>query len=94
MGNRQSYAKFQENLFRSNEIISIVCPPLFRKQPIPFILFYGISKSIFSILFLILLYYQFQCEKCNYLALNGGRGPNQFIDSEKFGPRLLGTPIF
>ena len=34
MGNRQRYAKFQENLFRSNEIISIFCPPLFRKQPI------------------------------------------------------------
>ena len=34
MGNRQSYAKFQENLFRSNEIISVFCPPLFPKQPI------------------------------------------------------------
>ena len=34
MGNRQNCAKFQENLFRSNEIISIFCPPLFRKRPI------------------------------------------------------------
>ena len=34
MGNRQYCAKFQENLFRSNEIISIFCPPLFRKRPI------------------------------------------------------------
>ena len=29
MGNRQSYAKFPKNLFESNEIISIFCPPLF-----------------------------------------------------------------
>ena len=35
MGNRQNCAKFQENLFKSNEIISIFCPPLFRKRPIP-----------------------------------------------------------
>ena len=34
MGNRQNCAKFQENLFRSNEIILIFCPPLFRKRPI------------------------------------------------------------
>ena len=34
MGNRQKCAKFQENLFRSNEIISIFCPPLFPKRPI------------------------------------------------------------
>ena len=34
MGNRQNCAKFQENIFRSNEIISIFCPPLFRKRPI------------------------------------------------------------
>ena len=34
MSNRQNCAKFQENLFRSNEIISIFCPPLFRKRPI------------------------------------------------------------
>ena len=34
MGNRQNCAKFQENLFRSNEIISNFCPPLFRKRPI------------------------------------------------------------
>ena len=34
MGNRQNCAKFQENLFRSNEIISIFCPPLFRKRPL------------------------------------------------------------
>ena len=34
MGNRQYCAKFQENLFRSNEIISIFCPPLFRKRPV------------------------------------------------------------
>ena len=34
MGNRQNCAKFQENLFRSNEIVSIFCPPLFRKRPI------------------------------------------------------------
>ena len=34
MGNRQNCAKFQENLFRSNEIISIFCPPLFCKRPI------------------------------------------------------------
>ena len=26
MGNRQNWAKFQENVFRSNEIISIFCP--------------------------------------------------------------------
>ena len=32
MGNRQNCAKFQENLFRSNEIISNFCPPLFRKR--------------------------------------------------------------
>ena len=37
MGNRQNCAKFQENLFRSNEIISIFCPPLFRKRPIYFL---------------------------------------------------------
>ena len=34
MGNRQNCAKFQENLFRSIEIISHFCPPLFRKRPI------------------------------------------------------------
>ena len=34
MGNRQNCAKFQENLIRSNEIISHFCPPLFRKRPI------------------------------------------------------------
>ena len=34
MGNRKRYAKFQENLFSSNEIKSIFCPPLFRKRPI------------------------------------------------------------
>ena len=34
MGNRQNCAKFQEKLFRSIEIISIFCPPLFRKRPI------------------------------------------------------------
>ena len=34
MGNRQNCAKFQESLFRSNEIISFFCPPLFRKRPI------------------------------------------------------------
>ena len=34
MGNRQNCAKFQESLFRSNEIISIFCPPLFRIRPI------------------------------------------------------------
>ena len=34
MGNRYTYTKFQENLFRSNEIISIFCPSLFRKRPI------------------------------------------------------------
>ena len=34
MSNRQNCAKFQENLFRSNKIISIFCPPLFRKRPI------------------------------------------------------------
>ena len=34
MGNRQNCAKFQENLCRSNETISIFCPPLFRKRPI------------------------------------------------------------
>ena len=33
MGNRQKCAKFQENLFKSNEVISIFCPPLFRKRP-------------------------------------------------------------
>ena len=31
MGNRKRYAKFQENLFSSNKIKSIFCPPLFRK---------------------------------------------------------------
>ena len=36
MGNRQTCAKFQENLFRSNEIISIFCPPLFRKWHMTF----------------------------------------------------------
>ena len=40
-------------------------------------------KAFFSILFLILLY-QFQCEKCNYLALIGGRGSDLSIASEKF----------
>ena len=35
MGNRESYAKFQKKIFRSNGIISNFCPPLFRKQPIP-----------------------------------------------------------
>ena len=34
MGNGKRYAKFQENLFSGNEIKSIFCPPLFRKQPI------------------------------------------------------------
>ena len=34
MGNRKRYAKFHENLFSSNEIISIFCPPLFRKRPV------------------------------------------------------------
>ena len=34
MGNREKYAKFQENLFSSNEIKSIFCLPLFRKWPI------------------------------------------------------------
>ena len=37
MGNRQNCAKFQENLFRSNEIITIFCPPFFRKRPITII---------------------------------------------------------
>ena len=36
MGNRKRYAKFQENLFNGNEIISTFCPPLFRKRPIPY----------------------------------------------------------
>ena len=44
MGNRQNCAKFQKNLFRSNEIISIFCPPLFRKQPIPYFFAY---KAVF-----------------------------------------------
>ena len=35
MRNRPNCAKFQENLFRSNDFISIVCSPLFRKRPIP-----------------------------------------------------------
>ena len=34
MGNRQRYAKFQENVCSSNEIKLIFCPPLFRKRPI------------------------------------------------------------
>ena len=34
MGNRKKYAKFQENLFSSNDIKSFFCPPLFRKRPI------------------------------------------------------------
>ena len=34
MGHRQNCAKCQENLFRSNETISIFCPPFFRKRPI------------------------------------------------------------
>ena len=34
MGNGKRYAKFQANLFSGNEIKSIFCPPLFRKQPI------------------------------------------------------------
>ena len=28
----------------------------------------------------------FQCEKCNYLALIGSGGSDQFTASEKFGP--------
>ena len=35
MGNRQNCAKFQENLFRSNEIISIFCPTLIPKYHLP-----------------------------------------------------------
>ena len=34
MGNRQNCAKFQEILFRSNEVIQTFCPPLCRKRPI------------------------------------------------------------
>ena len=33
MGNRPSYAKFQEELFSSNGIKSIFCLPFFRKRP-------------------------------------------------------------
>ena len=34
MVNRLRYANFQEDLFSSNEIKSIFCPPLFRKRPV------------------------------------------------------------
>ena len=34
----------------------------------------------------------FQCEKCNYLALIGGGGSDQFTASEKFGPLLPPYP--
>ena len=44
MGNRQNCAKFQENVFRSNKIISFFCPPLFRKRPIPI---QYVLKSVF-----------------------------------------------
>ena len=46
MGNRQNFAKFQENLFRSNEIISIFCPPLFRKRPINNYSLLGVSVNL------------------------------------------------
>ena len=58
MGNRQNCAKFQENLFRSNEIISIFCPPLFRKRPIfiySFIYYEG--KDDVEICFLVVPYW-------------------------------------
>ena len=44
MDNRQNCVKFQENLLRSNEIISIVCPPLFRKLPITHVVGGQITK--------------------------------------------------
>ena len=35
----------------------------------------------------------FQCEKCNYLALIGGGGSDQFTASEKLLPPPLHPPI-
>ena len=44
-------------------------------------------KVYFSILVLILLHIiSIQCENCNYLALTGGGGSDQFTASEKFAP--------
>ena len=46
MGNRQNCAKFQENIFRSNEIILIFCPPLFCKRPITLSFFLPLFQII------------------------------------------------
>ena len=43
MSNIKKYAKFQENLFSSNEVKSIFCPPLFRKRPIACLILLRVS---------------------------------------------------
>ena len=49
-------------------------------------------KEYFSILFLNCYIISFQCEKCNYLALIGCGGSDQFTASEKFVPPQYSEP--